>query len=62
MIFGRWELIWNKVRWWPSGMINNPNPNFPGKVSPESYRQEVLDAISKATGRKAYSGVLRLMV
>ena len=41
---------------WNSGMINNSNPNFPGRTVPESYRQEILDAISKATGRKAYSG------
>jgi hypothetical protein len=41
---------------WNSGMINNPNPNFPGRTVPESYRKEILDAISEVTGRKAYSG------
>jgi hypothetical protein len=38
-----------------SGMINPANPNVLSRTVPEGMRQQILDAISKATGRKAYS-------
>ncbi|MCP4351428.1 MAG: RHS repeat-associated core domain-containing protein, partial [Desulfobacterales bacterium] len=46
---GDFEVRWN------SGMINAPNPNFEGRTVPEEYRQQVLNAIMEATGRKAYT-------
>jgi hypothetical protein len=38
-----------------SGTINSVNPNVLNRTVPESMRQQILDAIMKATGRKAYS-------
>jgi RHS repeat-associated protein len=38
-----------------SRTINVANPNFAGRTVPESMRQQILDAISWATGRRAYS-------
>jgi hypothetical protein len=35
--------------------INSANPNVLVRTVPESMRQQILDAISKSTGRKAYS-------
>jgi hypothetical protein len=40
---------------WNSGVVNGPNPNFPGRTVPEHMRQQVLDAITQSTGRKAYT-------
>jgi hypothetical protein len=35
--------------------INSANPNVLNRTVPESMRQQILDAITKSTGRKAYS-------
>lgn len=38
-----------------SGTINLANPFVRNRTVPEGMRQQILDAITKATGRKAYS-------
>jgi len=35
--------------------LNSANPNVLARTVPESMRQQILDAISKSTGKKAYS-------
>ena len=38
-----------------NSLINSANPNVLARTVPESMRQQILDAISKSTSRKAYS-------
>ena len=38
-----------------SGQINTVNPNVLSRTVPEGMRQQIIDAIMKATGRRAYS-------